>query len=568
MTTIRVERDLTMTTRDGVTLGADVYLPDGDGPFPTLLYRVRGSKSSAFIAGAIMLNPIVAAERGYAVVLQEVRGRGSSGGDFHPFITEKDDGWDALEWVTAQPWCNGRVGSYGTAYTGIDALLMAATGHPALEAVAAVVSGVSPHDGWIYTGGAFELGWNNFWAHLLAGESFKRLDADTSNKARIMAGLQSAMSDPWEPMERYPLTRQPQLDEVSPFYQDWIAHSSYDDYWRAVDVIAAADRITAKILNITGWWDNFQHSHLDLYRALSEHSPSGHHQRLILGPWDHFTYVNIVPTKAGTENFGPAGVAGPVVTEPAVLAWMDRWLKDVPETDETAPVTKWFASGAHEWRTAQSWPPPHTSRTLHLRAGGRLSDETPQDEQPDTYRFDPADPTPTKHGRTLMPSVVEAGIGDMAPVAARDDVLTYDTAMLVDPVEIAGNVRFEGWVATSAADADVSAVLVDVHPDGRRMLVADGYVRLRHRHGLDHHNPVTPRDPVHVVVDLWDVAWTFAEGHRIGLHLASASFPRFDVNLGTGRPPGDGTLADAVVAEQIVFHDTDRPSAIVLPILH
>ncbi|HSG79894.1 MAG TPA: CocE/NonD family hydrolase, partial [Acidimicrobiia bacterium] len=166
-----------------------------------------------------------------------------------------------------------------------------------------------------------------------------------------------------------------------------------------------------------------------------------------------------------------------------------------------------------------------------------------------------------------MPTVVEAGLGDMADVAARDDVLVYDTAPLDDPVEIAGNVRFEGWVATSAADADVSAVLVDVHPDGTRMLVADGYVRLRHRNGFNAHDPVATGEPVEVAVDLWDVSWTFAAGHRIGLQLASASFPRFDVNLGTGEAPGVGTLDDAIVADQTVFHDADRPSALVIPVV-
>ena len=297
-----IRRDLAMTTRDGVELAADLYLPEGEGPFPTLLYRVRGSKSLAFITGAILLNPIVAAERGYAVLIQQVRGRGGSGGEWHPFVHEAEDGWDTLEWLTTQSWCNGRIGTYGTAYTGIDALELAATGHDALEAVVVVVSGVSPHDGWIYTSGAFELGWNTFWTYLTAGESLKRLDASASQKELIGRALQADMTDPMEQMERLPISLRPALEEVSPHYWTWLDHPSYDEYWERLDVLRAADQVKARVLNVTGWWDNFQHSHLELYRALLDRSPSGGDQRLVIGPWDHFTYVNIVPHDCGESQ--------------------------------------------------------------------------------------------------------------------------------------------------------------------------------------------------------------------------------------------------------------------------
>ena len=563
--TVRVERDLAMQTRDGARLVADVYLPDGGGPFPTLLYRVRGSKSSAFIAGTILLNPIVAAERGYAVCIQEVRGRGGSGGEWHPFVHEADDGVDTLEWLRTQTWCNGRVGSYGTAYTGIGALLLAATGHDMLDAIVAVVSGVSPHDGWIYTGGGFELGWNNFWAHLTAGSSVARLDADDATKGELNASLQAVMAQPWGSMLEMPLRHQPALEQASPHYWTWLDHPTYDDYWDALDVVARADQMRARVLSFTGWWDNFLGSHLALYRALAERSPSGADQRMVIGPWDHFTYVNVLPTTAGAKNFGPVGVAGAGVTEPAALAWFDRWLRDKPESVDSRPGVRWFRSGSYEWTVDDAWPPRSATTPLYLTGGESLSMNLPG---PGTtnYRYDPADPTPTLGGRVLMPSVSPAGVQDQTPNADRPDVATFVTEPLDAAVEIAGNIHADLWVSVDTIDADLSAVLVDVTPDGERWLVADGFLRLRHREGFDRTYPLEPGETVEVTVDLWASAWTFEVGHRIGLHLASASFPRFDRNLNTGQPPGDGTLGDAKVASVTIHHGGDTPSAVVLPV--
>lgn len=553
-----------MQTRDGTTLAADVYLPAGDGPFPTLLYRVRGSKSSAFIAGTILMNPILAAEGGYAVCIQEARGRGSSEGEWHPFVHEADDGSDALDWLVEQPWCNGRIGTYGTAYTGIAGLLLAATGHPALEAVVAIVSGVSPHDGWIYTNGGFELGWNNFWAHLTAGSSVKRLDASDEEKAALDAGLQVSMSEPMDPMLVMPLRDQPHLEKPSPHYWTWIDHSTYDDYWRALDVVANADKITARVLGITGYWDNFLESHLSLYRAVKENSPNGADQRLVIGPWDHFTYVNVLPTTAGAKNFGPAGVAGAApVSEPSALAWFDRWLQDAPVSDTNAPGVRWFASGTYEWQFDAAWPPPSTECRLYLGDRGCLVDEVPESTKV-TYRYDPADPTPTLGGRTLMPSVSPAGVQDQAANADRSDVLAYETEPLDEAVEIAGEVKLDVTFTSSVADTDLAAVLVDIDEDGHRWLVADGFLRIRHRNGLGENDPLTPGEPTRLTVDLWSVSWTFEPGHKIGLHVSSASFPRFDRNLNAGLPVGQGDLSDAVVATQTVFHGD---SALRLPVI-
>jgi putative CocE/NonD family hydrolase len=251
MREIQIQRDHFMDTRDGVRLHSDVYLPPGEGPFPTLLYRVRGSKDSAFITGTLMLNPIVAADRGYAVVVQQVRGRADSGGEWHPFVFEASDGIEAVEWTLAQPWCDGNIGVYGSAYAGAAALLIAAEGHPAVKACVAFVTGANYHDGWIYTSGALELGWDNFWAYLTAGESLKRLDLDDDRRAAMAESLAEAMKTPMEQMDRLPLGDQPALEGISPHFQTWLDHPTYDEYWESIDVIARAGQITAAVLNIT-----------------------------------------------------------------------------------------------------------------------------------------------------------------------------------------------------------------------------------------------------------------------------------------------------------------------------
>src|SRR4051794_21868147 len=180
-----VERELSVTMRDGIRLATDVYRPAGEGPFPTLVYRIRGSRSAAFIVGLLLLNPLEAVRRGYAVAVQEVRGRAGSQARWHPFVHEREDGEDCLNWVLAQPWCDGRLATYGTAYSAETALAMAALGRGELKAVAVLGTGADYHDGWVYTNGAFELGWNIYWAYMTLSESIGRLDVSDDERAAL-----------------------------------------------------------------------------------------------------------------------------------------------------------------------------------------------------------------------------------------------------------------------------------------------------------------------------------------------------------------------------------------------
>jgi putative CocE/NonD family hydrolase len=328
------------------------------------------------------------------------------------------------------------------------------------------------------------------------------------------------------------------------------------------------------VLNITGWWDNFLGSHLQLYHALRANSPAGDQQRLIIGPWDHFTYVGVVPTTAGDRNFGPEGLAGNPVVGPMTLDWFDRWLRSAPEGAATAPEVRYFVPGADSWQETPTWPPPVAELRYYLRStrganssdgDGTLSLEAPgSDETADRYRYDPAEPVPTVGGRTLMPTVVDAGIRDQTAIAQRSDVLVYTSDPLAEPLDILGSVRVELWAATSAVDTDFTAKLVDVGPDGYCAFVADGIVRGSHRATHSEAQWLTPGDEYRFEIDMWDMAWRFEAGHRMRVEIASSNFPRFDRNLNIADHTGSAQLSDAVVAHQTVYHDAARPSALIV----
>jgi putative CocE/NonD family hydrolase len=572
LTTVRVERDLKVTTRDGVGLAADVYLPEGDGPFPTLLTRIRGSRSSGFIVGVLLVNPLESVRRDYAVVVQEVRGRSGSESAWHPFVHEIADGEDTLEWVLAQPWCDGRVGVYGTAYSANTALYVAALDRPEVGACAVLGTGADIHDGWVYTSGAFELGWNVYWSYMTLSESIARLPDDD-----VRAELKREYADLYRNQlgvaGRLPISDHPLLERAGDVqYREWLEHPDYDDFWRAVDVLAEPQKLRAPMLSIVGWYDNFLKSHFDLYHALSPQAP----HRLVCGPWEHANYVSPFSTsRTGEIELGPDAVSGVAVSTPLVLDWFDRWLKG--EEKGASGGVRYWQLGENVWKEAPSWPPPHEEMRWYLQSGGAantldgdgvLAPDEPADAVPDAYVYDPLDPVPTLYGKTLMPTILPAGIADQTPLERRRDVLCYTSDPLEEPLAANGRIRVELWASSSAVDTDFTAKLVDVAPDGYAMNLADGIVRARYRDSPRRRSePLEPGEPTRFAIDLWDLAHTFLPGHRLRLEVSSSNFPRFDRNLNTGHELGADGAADAVRAEQHVLHDPAHPSALVLPVV-
>lgn len=572
-----VERDLHVAARDGIELATDVYRPQGDGPFPTLIFRVRGSRSAAFITGVLIVNPLEAVRRGYAVVIQEVRGRSGSQARWHPFVHEREDSEDCLEWVLEQPWCDGRIGSYGTAYSAVTALALASLAREEVKALVLLGTGADYHDGWVYTNGAFELGWNIYWAYMTLSETIMRMDISAEEKLALRREYSQAIITAPEVAARLPITDHPLLQRCGELqYHEWLEHPDYDDYWQGFDVLADIERIQTPVLSIAGWHDNFLKSHMDLYRAMSERAPEPgrSHHRMLIGPWEHVNYVSPFSTsRTGAVEFGPMAACGAAVSGPLLLDWFDRWVSG-KDTGPDGGIRYWQL-GADEWREAPAWPPPHEPLRMYLRSGGGantrhgdgvLSADPPANsELADSYVYDPLDPVPTVGGKTLMPTIMGAGIQDQTSVEDRADVLCYTSATLTQPLELSGPISVELWVSSSAVDTDFTAKLVDVMPDGFVANLADGIVRARYRESNKSRSaPLVPGEPVLLHIDLWDLACTFKPGHRVRVEISSSNFPRFDRNLNTGHELGADGAADAILAAQQVLHDAEHPSALVL----
>ena len=571
--TVVVERDVMVPMRDGVRLATDVYRLDSAEPGPVLVHRNPYDKSVAQHVGSQMLNPIVAAEHGYTVVVQDCRGCFASEGVMDLYSQEFDDGYDCVEWAATQPWSNGRVGIYGSSYMGVTALLAAVAAPPHLKAAASYLTTGNFHEGWMYTGGAFELGFNMGYTQVKARQAIARRSIHADRAAALMAELGTSGANRLELCRHLPLDEAPVLRErdVLPYWHDFLDHPTYDDYWRRLDVAGRADEIQAPILHIAGWYDQFLKGHLDLNRALDAH-PNIHVRdthRFVIGPWDHNSYEGHRLSAAGEREFGLAAISGVIAVSGLVLEWFDRWLCDVEGPMFAEPRVRYFSMAGPDqgWRTATDWPPPTTPSPWYLGDRIGLTVERPTVPGARSFDFDPNDPVPTVGGRTFSLAAGGGGVQDRAEVAQRDDVLVFESAPLDKPISVGGNVRAPLWVMSSAVDTDFTAHLVDVEPSGYCVPVADGIQRARYRNSVEAPEFLTPDEPTELTIDLWDTAYTFAAGHRIRLEISSSSFPRWSRNANAAVQPEKAQPDDLVVATNTVLFGPDQPSHLVLPTL-
>ena len=511
-------------------------------------------------------------EHGYAVVLQDVRGRFASEGRFDPFRQERADGVDAIAWVAEQPWSDGTVGMYGGSYFGATQLLAAVEAPPALRAITPVVTASEYYDGWTYQGGAFQLGFVLYWAltALAPAEILRRPEHD---RPRLEALLAEALAAPWETYRRLPLSDLGGLEELIPYYADWLAHDTRDAYWRETAPNERYEEVAAPALHVGGWYDIFAAGTIENFvrlrtEAATDEARSG--QRLLVGPWSHASYGDVI----GDVEFGAAAAWDALDTTAWHLGWFDEHLRGA-ETD-AAPV-RIFLMGANTWLDEPCWPPPGvTLEEWHLHSGGgaataegTLSRTAPGDEKPDTFVYDPADPVPTHGGATILPGFLvgrRTGPLDQRSLETRPDVLVYTSAPLVQDIDIVGSVEAVLHVSTLGADTDFTAKLVEVRPDGCAYLVCDGIRALRHRDSLEHTSAVRPGEIYELTVSLGPTATRFLQGHRIRLEVSSSNFPRFARNPNSGVLPTRATYADLMPARQAVHHDTAHPSRLVLPV--
>ncbi|MBO0729057.1 MAG: CocE/NonD family hydrolase [Acidimicrobiaceae bacterium] len=562
--------------RDGVRLAADVWRPATDQPLPVLVSRTP--------YGREMLTDLSEPERlataGFAVVLQDCRGRFSSEGEWGYVRCEVADGYDTVEWAAAQPWSNGRVGMFGASYMGYTQWLAAVAGPPHLEVMAPECCAA---DYWVASFdscGTFRLALRFGWtASVIAamapewGIDDPRLDklrqTFLDSRAAALRGDLVAVRDLQEaakvlldevyrtrPIEGIDLWhgRATWLDEI-------FEHEARDDAnWRSINPSSHYGDLDVPAVHVGGWYDIHLEGILANYAGMRRQAPTERArqaQRLIVGPWAHWTPMLPV---VGEVNFGPEGVLD---TTAMRLAWFGHFLQDGPEPS-MAPV-RIFVMGANAWRDEQEWPLARTRFTpWYLGAGGTLGPSAPgSDEEPDAFTYDPRDPVPTVGGKLLGMGEL-AGPREQAAVGERPDVLVYTSEVLSEALELTGPVRAEVWLATDAPDTDVTAVLLDVHPDGSAWNLCEGAVRARHS-GVA--VPMLPGAVYRFAVDLVATSLVLPAGHRLRLHLSSSSFPEWEPNPNTGRPIGADGEADLRSANQQVFHDVRHPSHVVLPVI-
>ena len=541
---VAVERDLVMTTSDGVRLISGVYRPKAPGPSPTILVRIPFTNTfrnglSADAVGRFW------ASRGHIVVLQGTRGRFKSGGMFYPLRHERRDGLETLQWLARQPWFDGRLGMWGGSAFGHTQWVLADQSTSGPSALMIQIASTSFRE-MFHVGGAFSLESALFWAARSGGP----VDVDPDYRV-LERGF-----------DGFPLieTDDRSIGKVQ-FFDDWVTHKDADAYWEDIDDPRRAHTIRAPVLLMGGWYDPFLPTQLrdfiTIRREADRRVAAG--TRLIVGPWIHADAVRF-PDGSGAEPYRRASLA-------PSIPWFDHHLLGRPLDDSlTAPV-RLFVMGENVWRSEAEWPLARTRYTpFHLRSAGRantaagdgrLTLEPPDAPEPaDAYAYDPRNPVPTRGGAMLGN---RAGIAVQNDVEARADVLVYTSATLEQDLEVTGPITAVLHVSTDAPSTDFTVKLADVHPDGKTYNISDGILR------RPYPQPASSAAPTEITFELWPTSMLFRRGHRIRVEVSSSNYPRYDRNPNTG---GDITTETrTVVARQAVHHGPTMPSRIILPVI-
>jgi uncharacterized protein len=554
-----VEQALPVRMRDGVVLLADVYRPESERPVAAVLNRTPYDRSFSLTPPAA-IDPDIVTDAGLALVCQDVRGQFGSEGDFYPLVTEGRDGYDTVEWVASQPWCSGAVVMAGRSYGGATQWLAAIERAPHLVAISPVVAGSDYFNGWIYQGGAFQLGFNLFWAQMM-----------TAPRMRSSLG---------EQFRHLPLSDAPLLagNEAARFYRDWLAHPTRDEYWEGLGSSTRSARVEVPAFVIGGWYDVFLAGTLENYCRVRDDGDSERARadsRLLIGPWAHGSIYGPYPD----QQFDAFDGADAIDLAAEQIAFFRRALGDGPDTDSDAhPRVRLFVMGENRWRDEDDWPPPGArEQRWYLHAedgaggpGGGLSPEPPGEEPPDRYVYDPDDPAPTIGGPTSLPAAflrTNSGPLDQRRVEERPDVLVYTSAVLAEPLAVIGPLTVVLHASTSAKDTDFVAKLCDVDGGGYSRILAEGILRARYRESVERPVAIEAGRVYEYRIDLVATSNVFLPGHRVRLLVTSSSFPRFDRNPNSGNPFGADRPEDLVAAEQTIFHDAERASHVLLSVV-
>ncbi len=535
---VEVRTDVVARMRDGIQLVADLYLPRGAGPVPAIAIRLPYGKQTPYMGMA--LTGGFFARKGYACVVQDVRGKFASGGVFEPGLHEIEDGYDTVDWIAAQPWCDGRVGLWGESYYGATSYAAAISGHAAIRAIAPGDIGLDRRRSW-FRGGALQLNTTGYWAMAMDAQAY----ADVS---RI---------DPYH-LPLIEMARAAGLD--GSFFRRLLDAVDDDAWWDARGLASRAADVRVPLLSWAGWYDNFLGQQLDDFALIAATHPAPETMHLMVGPWDH----------EGSSGHADRAACLPVPDTTAhrwdaFQAFFDRYLRGDENGFGADGRVDLFALGPNRWWRTTAWPPPESTPTpLYLRAGGRLDAEPPaMPEPPGTYRYDPLDPVDETVGANCW--AMAATHVDRRRLDGRADVLRYLSEPLADDLELVGPIVVELHAATSAVDTDFTAALCHVMRDGTVNTIQDGILRARYRHGLGRPALVEPGAIVAYAIDLFATSYVVPAGDRLRLDVSSSCFDRYDRNPNTGE--AHGVARTPIVAEQAVHHAPGHASRVLLPVV-
>ncbi len=576
---IRVQKNVPAEMRDGTTLLSNVYRPAGDGEYPVLLTRLPYGKDLPL--GTSVLDPIKAAQAGYVVVVQDVRGRYRSEGKFVPFVSEYEDGYDTVEWAARLPGSNGSVGMYGLSYFGKTQWQAAVMRPPSLKSMVPGITWGNHLNGVQMRGGVQELGLMQYWApvSLALDLLLRKYAGDPERIGERMPALVEVIDTilAGGGYDALPLADLPNPDDLLSFVRGGFERGVDHEGWDHLNIDGKYGRVEAPTFHIGGWYDCFIGETLRQYAAMKERAGEAGMRppRLMVGPWTHGAFGSTF----GDLDFG-IGSSGFFLNyrgdlTDAHLRWFDATLKGEESALDGTPPVRVFVMGENRWRGYEEWPPPGARQEdWHLRSGGGLVREPGgAGDDPASYDYDPEDPVPTVGGPILMAPIHRAGPRDQRPVEARQDVLVYTSPPLESPYTVLGSVYVTLFAASSAPDTDFVARLVDVHPDGRAMGVADGILRASARESYPvpgvikpvAPSPIEPGEVYEYAIDLWATGITFLAGHRLRVEITSSSHPRWERNLNTGESAVHSSRTE--VAHQTIFHDAAHPSRLTLTVV-
>lgn len=537
------ELDVKVSMRDGVKLSTNIYCPDDPGKFPVLLTRSpygNGGKGNRFAHSFV--------KRGYVVVAQDTRGRNESEGIFDAMQPEALDGYDTQQWIGDQPWCNGRIGTYGGSYVGFTQWMPAPLQSPNLITMFPVVTFSDFYD-MVYQDGAFRLDLWGLWSYEMT--------------APYKVVLDSIIKSPDDILMTLPLLDQDKiLGWKIPFLRDWLSHPEHDRYWDRTSVGAGYSRITASVYGIGGWYDIFLKGTIDNFIKMT--SPDiapeiRREQKLMIGPWIHDTDMR----NFNELDFGEAAVLN---ESELMIRWFDNQLKGIDNGAMDDPPVKIFVMGENRWRFENEWPLARTSYEKYyfhsrgkantLSGDGYIDTKLPNDQIVDKFIYNPKDPVRT---------IGSMGPYDQRQVELREDVLVYTTDPLKEDIEVTGPVNAIIFASSSAKNTDFTAKLVDVYPDGRAIRICEGIIRADHRDPSLPPSNIEPGKIYKYMIDLWATSNVFKKDHQIRVEISSSNFPRFDRNLNTGNYFATDTVI--MKAQQVIHHSSEYPSCIILPVI-